>query len=83
VRGDSELHKAKNVLEKIWPDRVSAALAALPFCNPAFSQTAPIRCNWLLKTAWKRLNDEVGGHLIPVEFAQRCKEWSADGFTKH
>jgi len=32
VRGDLELHKAKNVLEEIWPDRVSAALAALPFC---------------------------------------------------
>ena len=28
MRGDLELHEAKNVLEEIWPDRVSAALAA-------------------------------------------------------
>ena len=28
MRGDLELHEAKNVLEEIWPDRVSAALSA-------------------------------------------------------
>ena len=36
--------------------------------RPGFRRRRPSDADWPSKAAWKRLNDEVGGNLIPIEF---------------
>lgn len=38
------------------------------FARKAVSRRRPSDADWPTKAAWKRLNDEVDGNLIPVEF---------------
>src|ERR1700685_1829743 len=38
------------------------------FASPAIRRVRPSDAGWPSKEAWKRLNDAVGGNLIPVEF---------------
>jgi len=38
------------------------------FASKPFHRRRPSDADWPSKAAWKRLNDEVGGNLIPVEF---------------
>jgi FAD/FMN-containing dehydrogenase len=44
----------------LWPRRGLAA--------PATRRVRPGDAGWPSKEAWKRLNDEVGGNVIPVDF---------------
>jgi FAD/FMN-containing dehydrogenase len=44
----------------LWPRPLLAA--------KSFHRRRPSDANWPSKAAWKRLNDEVEGNLIPVEF---------------
>ena len=39
-----------------------------PLANKSFRRRRPSDADWPSKTAWKRLNDEVDGNLIPLEF---------------
>jgi hypothetical protein len=54
--------------------KASGAASVLPLwpagllANPPSSRVRPGEAGWPSKEAWKRLNDEVGGNLIPVEF---------------
>lgn len=43
-----------------WPRRL--------FASPAIRRVRPSDPGWPPKEAWKRLNDAVGGNLIPVDF---------------
>jgi FAD/FMN-containing dehydrogenase len=47
-------------LVPLWPSALSA--------SPAIRRVRPSDPGWPSKEAWKRLNDTVGGNLIPVEF---------------
>jgi FAD/FMN-containing dehydrogenase len=47
-------------LLKLWPHGGSA--------DPTFHRVRPSEPGWPSKQAWKRLNDAVGGNLIPVDF---------------
>lgn len=50
---------------------LAAALQLLPrslFAARPFRRRRPSDPDWPSQAAWKRLNDEVGGNLIPVEF---------------
>lgn len=38
------------------------------FAKDAFRRRRPSDANWPSEKAWKRLNDEVGGNLIPIDF---------------
>ena len=38
------------------------------FASKTFRRRRPSDAGWPSKAAWKRLNDEVDGNLIPVEF---------------
>ena len=38
------------------------------FASPAIHRLRPSDPRWPSKEAWKRLNDDVGGNLIPVDF---------------
>src|SRR5215467_3549058 len=44
----------------LWPPRL--------FASKTFHRRHPSDAGWPSKAAWKRLNDEVDGNLIPVEF---------------
>ena len=44
----------------LWPRRLCA--------RPATGRVRPSDPGWPPKEAWKRLNDAVGGNLIPVDF---------------
>ena len=44
----------------LWPPRLLE--------SKTFHRRRPSDADWPSKTAWKRLNDEVDGNLIPVEF---------------
>src|SRR5215471_10781854 len=44
----------------LWPPRL--------FASKTFHRRRPSDEDWPSKAAWKRLNDEVDGNLIPVEF---------------
>jgi FAD/FMN-containing dehydrogenase len=52
----------------------SAAVALLPlsrrglFASSVFRRQRPGDARWPSKEAWKRLNDAVGGNLLPVDF---------------
>jgi FAD/FMN-containing dehydrogenase len=54
--------------------KASGAAALLPLCprellaGPAAHRLRPSDAGWPSKEAWKKLNDAVGGNLIPVEF---------------
>ena len=49
----------------LWPHGVLA--------NPGFHRVRPSDPGWPSQQAWKRLNDAVGGNLIPVDFPiQTC-----------
>lgn len=50
-----------------------------PFESEPFSRRRPSDANWPSRTAWQRLNDEVGGHLIPVEFPLEACIKDVDG----
>src|SRR5580704_13245160 len=50
---------------------LAAALQLWPrslFAARSFRRRRPSDPDWPSLAAWKRLNDEVGGNLIPVEF---------------
>jgi FAD binding domain-containing protein/berberine-like enzyme len=47
-------------LSQVWPRNV--------FASNAIRRVRPSDPGWPSKEAWKRLNDAVGGNLIPVEF---------------
>jgi FAD/FMN-containing dehydrogenase len=47
-------------LMTLWPRAL--------FASPAIHRVRPSDPAWPSKQAWKRLNDAVGGNLIPVEF---------------
>jgi FAD/FMN-containing dehydrogenase len=38
------------------------------FADPTFHRVRPSEPGWPSKQAWKRLNDAVGGNLIPIDF---------------
>src|SRR5262245_31256959 len=49
----------------------AALLSILPraaWGNTNFQRRRPSDANWPSPSAWKRLNDAVGGNLIPVDF---------------
>jgi FAD/FMN-containing dehydrogenase len=52
----------------LGPRGLSAKLSARLLANPATRRVRPSEAAWPSKTEWKRLNDEVGGNLIPVDF---------------
>lgn len=47
--------------------------------EPTFRRRRPSDADWPSKDAWKRLNDAVGGNLIPVEFPIRACLTDASG----
>src|SRR5215469_16950135 len=47
-------------LLRLWPGPL--------FSSKSFRRRRPSDADWPSKAAWKRLNDEVDGNLIPVEF---------------
>ena len=79
MREDLRRHGPKNILEEIWSERTCAAFAALPFCEQAPSPAAPVGCGLAFQSTWKRLDDEVDGNLIPVEFPIDACIKDADG----
>ena len=51
----------------------AALLPILPRCafataSPGFRRVRPSDAAWPSKSAWKQLNDAVGGNLVPVDF---------------
>ena len=63
----------------------SGLTAFVPFSPPCLFASKPLRrrrpsdAEWPSKVAWKRLNDEVDGNLIPVEFPIDACIKDADG----
>ena len=63
----------------------SGLTAFVPFSPPCLFASKPLRrrrpsdADWPSKIAWKRLNDEVDGNLIPVEFPIDACIKDADG----
>ena len=55
----------------LWPPRL--------FASKTFRRRRPSDADWPSKAAWKRLNDEVDGNLIPVEFPIDACIKDADG----
>ncbi|HTS56189.1 MAG TPA: FAD-dependent oxidoreductase [Terriglobales bacterium] len=55
----------------LWPHGVLA--------DPKFHRVRPSDPGWPSKQAWKRLNDAVGGNLIPVDFPINACISSAQG----
>jgi FAD/FMN-containing dehydrogenase len=47
-------------LSHLWPRSA--------FASPAIRRVRPADASWPSKEAWKRLNEAVGGNLIPVDF---------------
>ena len=41
---------------------------AFATASPGFRRVRPSDAAWPSKSAWKQLNDAVGGHLVPVDF---------------
>jgi hypothetical protein len=63
----------------------SGLTALLPFCprspfaSKAFRRRRPSDADWPSKVAWKQLNEEVSGNLIPVEFPLEACIREVDG----
>ena len=47
-------------LSQLWPRSA--------FASPAIRRVRPSDTSWPSNAAWKRLNEAVGGNLIPVDF---------------
>jgi hypothetical protein len=65
----------------------SAALSTLwprgPAGGAVFQRRRPSDAKWPSKPAWKRLNDDVGGNLVPVDFPwAACKTAPGDDACK-
>src|SRR6202158_6596240 len=70
-----------------WKAIGSAALISiLPrrlLASTSISRRRPSDATWPSDSAWKQLNEAVGGNLIPVEFPLSQKNDVADLFSKN